>query len=68
MSGSADVYVGDLMKGFTAKSPQQAFRSEMWKDIVDIYIGKGAKRGFWRLIVAAQSTEHAAETPVKEAV
>jgi hypothetical protein len=42
----------------------------MWKDIVDIYIGKGAKRGFWRLITTAVQTgeivdaEDDAETPV----
>ena len=70
VSGSTDVYVGDLMKGFAAKSPQPAFRTKMWKDIVDIYIGKGAKRGFWRLITTAVQTgeivdaEDDAETPV----
>ena len=70
VSGSTDVYVGDLMKGFAAKSPATAFRPQMWKNIVDIYISKGAKRGFWRLITTAVQTgeiisaEDDAETPV----
>ena len=70
VNGSADVYVGDLMNGFAAKSPQPAFRSEMWKDIVGVYIGKGAKRGFWRLITTASPIEEVieAETEVEEPV
>ncbi|WP_395660157.1 hypothetical protein [Aestuariivirga sp.] len=50
-SGSQDMHVKDVMKGFTARSPQQAFRSQIWDSIYGFYIGKGAKRGYWRLIV-----------------
>jgi len=62
-TGTADVYVGDLMEGFSANSPQQAFRKEMWKDIVDVYIAKGAKRGYWRLVVAPQPAPEPVEMP-----
>lgn len=70
VKGVPDLYVGDLMNGFAAKSPQPAFRSEMWKDIVGVYIGKGAKRGFWRLITTASPIEEVieAETAVEEPV
>lgn len=61
--GVPDVYVGELMEGFSAKSPQQAFRNEMWKDIVDVYIAKGAKRGYWRLIVPPQPVSELVEAP-----
>ena len=50
-SGSQDMHVKDVMDGFTARSPQQAFRSQTWDSIYGVYIGKGAKRGYWRLIV-----------------
>lgn len=66
--GSPDVYVGDLMKGFESKSPQQAFRKKMWESIRDVYIGKGAKRGYWRLVLAEQSTGDIAKAPVEEFV
>lgn len=66
--GTADVYVGDLMEGFSAKSPQQAFRKEMWKDIVDVYIAKGAKRGYWRLIVAPRPAPEPVEALVEAVV
>lgn len=72
VNGSPDVYVGDLMHGFSAKSPQPAFRSEMWKDIVGVYISKGAKRGYWRLVtttLAQESVpENAPESLVEEPV
>ena len=42
--------VKDLMDGFTSRSPQQAFRSKMWASIVNVYLGLGAKRGYWRLL------------------
>jgi hypothetical protein len=67
-TGTADVYVGDLMKGFSAKSPQQAFRKEMWQDIIDFYIAKGAKRGYWRLIVAPRPAPEPVEAPVEAVV
>ncbi|WP_156899506.1 hypothetical protein [Pleomorphomonas koreensis] len=67
-TGTADVYVGDLMEGFSAKSPQQAFRKEMWKDMVDVYIAKGAKRGYWRLIVAPRPATEAVVAPVEAVV
>ena len=67
-SGTADVYVGELMDGFVAKSPQQAFRKEMWKDIVDVYIAKGAKRGYWRLVLSPRVAADRLDTPVESAV
>ncbi len=48
--GSPDMQVKDLMDGFTSRSPQQAFRSKMWASIVNVYLGLGAKRGYWRLL------------------
>lgn len=67
-TGTADVYVGDLMEGFSAKSPQQAFRKGMWKDIVDAYIAKGAKRGYWRLVVRLRDATVSAEVSVEGVV
>lgn len=67
-AGTTDVYVGDLMEGFSARSPQQAFRNKMWKDIVDVYIAKGAKKGYWRLLLTAQPTQDVAEGSEDEAV
>ena len=57
VKGSPDVYVGDLMKDFTARSPQPAFRKEAWKSILSVYISKGVKHGYWRLVVAGMPTE-----------
>lgn len=65
--GSPDIQVKDLMNGFESRSPQQAFRKDTWESIRDVYIGKGAKNGYWRLVLAAQPTE-AAETLVEETV
>lgn len=48
--GSPDMQVKDLMKGFTSRSPQQAFRPKTWASIVNVYIAAGAKRGYWRLL------------------
>ncbi len=66
--GSPDVQVKALMDGFDSRSPQQAFRKETWDSIRDVYIGKGAKNGYWRLVLAALPTETAAETAVEEPV
>lgn len=49
-AGSPDVKVSDLINDLGVKSPAQAFRPENWAAIRDVYIGKGAKRGFWRLL------------------
>lgn len=64
--GSPDVQVKTLMDGFVARSPQQAFRRETWDSIRDVYIGAGAKRGYWRLLVDPQPTEYAADALVEE--
>jgi hypothetical protein len=64
--GSPDVQVKALMEGFESRSPQQAFRKETWDSIRDVYIGKGAKNGYWRLLLTAQPTEAVAE-PAEEA-
>lgn len=67
-AGSPDVQVKQLMDGLGSRSPQQAFRKDAWDSIRDVYISTGAKRGYWRLVVAAQPIEHAAETLVEELV
>lgn len=71
-AGSPDVQVKQLMDGLGSRSPQQAFRKETWDSIRDVYIGAGAKRGYWRLLVDAQPTEDVAdafaEEPVEEPV
>jgi hypothetical protein len=58
-AGSPDVKASALTEGSDVRSPQQAFRAETWKSIVDVYIGKGAKHGFWRLIVDALPSDPA---------
>ena len=68
LRGVPDVYVGDLMDGFSAKSPQQAFRPELWKDVLSVYIAKGAKRGYWRLLLAPQPVPEIEQTQLEEAV
>ncbi len=65
VQGSPDIQVKTLMNGFDSRSPQQAFRKEMWESIRDVYIGTGAKRGYWRLLVAGQPVEDAAEALVE---
>lgn len=67
-TGSPDVQVKALMDGFDSRSPQQAFRKETWDSIRDVYIGKGAKNGYWRLVLAAQPTEDVAGVLVEETV
>ncbi|TWH93844.1 hypothetical protein IQ35_02054 [Sphingobium wenxiniae] len=66
--GSPDIQVKALMDGFDSRSPQQAFRKEMWESIRDVYIGTGAKRGYWRLLVAGLTTKDAVESPIEEPV
>lgn len=66
--GSPDVQVKALMEGFESRSPQQAFRKDTWESILNVYISKGGKRGYWRLVVAAQPTEDATEASVEETV
>jgi hypothetical protein len=56
-AGSPDVQVKELMDGLGSRSPQQAFRKEAWESILDVYISKGAKRGYWRLVVKAAPAE-----------
>jgi hypothetical protein len=68
VKGSPDVQVKALMGGFDSRSPQQAFRKETWESILNVYLSKGAKRGYWRLVVAAQPTEDVVESPAEEAV
>lgn len=57
--GSPDVQVKDLMDGLGSRSPQQAFRSKTWESILNVYIAKGEKRGYWRLVVDGASPEPA---------
>lgn len=66
--GSPDIQVKTLMDGFVSRSPQQAFRKEMWDSIRDVYIGTGAKRGYWRLLVSGQPTNDPVESLIEEAV
>ena len=51
LAGSPDVKASTLTEGSGSRSPQQCFRNEMWKSILDTYITKGARNGFWRLAV-----------------
>lgn len=48
--GSPDTQVKTLMKDLGSDSPQQAFRPRMWASIVNVYLGVGEKRGYWRLL------------------
>jgi hypothetical protein len=59
-AGSPDVQVKDLMDGLGSRSPQQAFRPKTWESILNVYIAKGEKRGYWRLVVDGASPEPAA--------
>jgi len=65
---SPDVQVTALMEDFESRSPQQAFRKDTWGSIRDVYIGKGAKNGYWRLVLAGGPTGEVAEAPVEESV
>ena len=56
-AGSPDMQVKELMDGLGSRSPQQAFRKEAWESILNVYISKGAKRGYWRLVVDAAPAE-----------
>ena len=67
-AGSPDVQVKELMDGLGSRSPQQAFRADMWESLLNVYISKGAKRGYWRLVTTALALESAPETPVEEPV
>lgn len=67
-AGSPDVQVKELMDGLGSRSPQQAFRTDMWESLLNAYISKGAKRGYWRLVTTALAPESAPETLVEEPV
>ena len=56
-AGSPDVKASALTEDLDVRSPQQAFRKETWQSILNVYIGKGAKHGFWRLVVDAPPSE-----------
>jgi len=56
-AGSPDMKAWALTEDLDVRSPQQAFRKETWRSILNIYIGKGAKHGFWRLVVDAPPSE-----------
>ncbi|MTH96377.1 hypothetical protein [Roseibium sp. RKSG952] len=60
-TGNPDVQVKELMDGLGSHSPHHAFRKETWDSIRDVYIAKGAKRGYWRLLVDEMATEAPAE-------
>ncbi|MFI0846582.1 hypothetical protein [Mesorhizobium sp. IMUNJ 23232] len=66
--GSPDVHVKVLMNGLGSRSPQQAFRENTWGSILGVYISKGAKRGFWRVVRFEQPTDDAVENTVGRAV
>lgn len=58
-AGSPDLHVKELMAGLSARSPQQAFRPKSWETIKDVYICKGAKRGYWCLVVDGSTPDAA---------
>ncbi len=66
--GGSDVPVKTLMEGFGSRSPQQAFRRADWEKIRDVYIGRGAKSGYWRLLVPGQPTGDAPGARLEAAV
>ena len=51
LSGSPDVKTAVLIEDTGVQSPQQAFRKPKWDSILNVYIGKGPTRGYWRLVV-----------------
>ena len=51
LAGSPDVKASTLTEGSESRSPQHCFRAEMWKSILEKYITKGVKNGYWRLVV-----------------
>ncbi len=51
IAGSPDVKSSTLTEGFDSRSPQHCFRAEMWGSILNEYIAKGVKKGYWRLVV-----------------
>jgi hypothetical protein len=59
LAGSPDVHVNTLIDGTGSRSSQQAFRTKTWKSILNVYIAKGEKRGYWRLVVDGASPEAA---------
>ncbi|GGE82654.1 hypothetical protein H1W37_03600 [Stappia taiwanensis] len=67
-SGSPDVQVKQLMDGLGSRSPQQAFRTKTWESILNVYIARGEKRGYWRLVTGESSTEDVFEALVEERV
>ena len=66
--GSPDIQVKALMEGFESRSPQQTFRKNTWDSIRDVYIGKGAKNGYWRLMLTGQTTEGVSDALVERPV
>ncbi len=56
-AGSPNVQVKELMDGLGSRSPQQAFQENTWDSIKNVYISKGAKRGYWRLVFGGSPTE-----------
>lgn len=58
-TGSPDVQVKELMNDLGSRSPQQAFRAKTWESILNVYITKGEKHGYWRLVNESASPEAA---------
>ena len=50
LAGSPDVKTAILIEDTGVQSPQQAFKPPQWRSILDVYIGKGPTRGYWRLV------------------
>jgi hypothetical protein len=51
IAGAPDVKSGTLTEGMSSNSPQQCFRPETWKTILNIYISRSVRWGHWRLAV-----------------
>ncbi|MFK7942273.1 MAG: hypothetical protein AB8B85_05070, partial [Paracoccaceae bacterium] len=49
-AGTPELRTRVLMDGFGTNSPRQAFRSPVWKSIVDVYIIRGTTGRTWRLV------------------
>jgi hypothetical protein len=51
LAGSPDVKASRLTEGAKSSSPQHCFRPDMWNSILGVYITKGIRHGYWRLMV-----------------
>jgi hypothetical protein len=51
LAGSPDVKSSTLTESMKSRSLQHCFRKEIWGNILGVYITKGVRKGYWRLVV-----------------